>query len=471
MSAPHLRVTFLGHQGWALDAGGPMVLVDPLLCEGIGDEPEPYLELFPPRRFDEAAAPAVAGVLLTHEHPDHFHLPSLAKLPRSVPVWLSANASSAARTALSELGFAWTAFGPGARAGAGGVELLALRPDGRTRDDEWDVMPFVARDLEGHGAFLSTIDLSLTAGLMAEVKALEARPGVWAVANNDMNLSALYPGMPAGDRVPEIARAWGAQLEQLDRAWGPVQRALIYGGGFSFPGALSWLNGCAFDVPGERLAQLLGPRFHAALPGDAVRLTSGRASAVEPCGWLAPKPVAEWPAHGVGGAAPAPVLEPAAPLSGPEWRELEGALDGFARALYGGPVFERLLRLAPADVAPARPEVAFVLHDGAETKVRAYDPRAARFVPSQGAPEQFAACVEAHARTALEALTVSRTPAYTVFGKMRFHQVSGARGLDVDMALYVYLHPLRHPDAFLAAYRRQLGQVRQQPVFRAPGAR
>ncbi|MBK7859919.1 MAG: MBL fold metallo-hydrolase [Archangiaceae bacterium] len=474
MSRPsRLRVTFVGHQGWALDAGGPVVLVDPLLEPGIGDEPRPYLELYPPRDFRFDLAPPVAAVLLTHEHPDHFHLPSLAKLPRAVPIWLSANASEAAHRVIAELGFTVHPFGPGARLATAGLELVALTPSGRTRMDEWDVVPFLARDTGGHGSFLSTIDLSLTERLIAEAARLQPRPGLWAVPDNDMNLSDLHLAMPTGDRTQSTARGWRAQLELLQRAWGPVQAALVYGGGFSFPSELDWLNARAFDSSPQAIAAVLGEPWHALQPGDAVEMVGGLfRGGRQRSEWLSPKPLLEWPRHSGDEAPVDPFtrVPEGALLSSEEQLELERALDGFAQALYGGPVFEALLELDPEKVAPARAAVGFVvrdLHQRGDRVTFVYQPRAARFTRGSGAPTELAACIEATARDALQALTVQRTPSYAVFGRMRFHQARGAHAVGLDMALYVYLHPLRHPDAFLAAYRRQLARLKGEPVLRA----
>jgi hypothetical protein len=466
-------VTFLGHQSWAIDSGGCIVLVDPLLCDGMGEEPSPYLAIYPPRTLLESRMPSIGGVVITHEHPDHFNLPSLVKIPRTVPVWLSSNSSAAARTILSELGFTTREFAPGDQVTVAGIEFVALRPRGRTRADEWDVMPFVARDTIGHGSFFTTVDLSLDRATLQELGRIVRRPGLWAVPNNDMDLSDLYPSTPASaDQTPEQAQSWARQFATVTEVWGRPLAALLYGGGFSFVGDLERLNERAFDCDSQRAIERMPPDVGAAfrhmVPGDAITCTNGEVTETERAKWVQLPPRETWLRHG----ASSPPREPfeffapdraRAPLTPSEQTTLDGLLADFCAALYGSSLFETLLRIGPRDVAPAAPTVAFVLRDFGgvgETACRVYDRRSAQFVVGDDAdPTAYAASCECYARDLLDALTLERTPGYSVFGRMRFFSRISQERLDLDMALYVHLHPLRHPGQFLKIYRRQLARL------------
>src|SRR5881398_2474292 len=72
--------TFLGHQGWMMRCGTSCVLVDPLLCEEFGAVHALEYRVHPPRVFAPETFPAVDAVILSHEHDDHFDIPSLARL-------------------------------------------------------------------------------------------------------------------------------------------------------------------------------------------------------------------------------------------------------------------------------------------------------------------------------------------------------------------------------------------------------
>jgi L-ascorbate metabolism protein UlaG (beta-lactamase superfamily) len=473
VSACRFEVTFLGHQSWALDAGRGLVLVDPLLEDGMGDGLVPYLAVYPPRRLDAARMPPVAAVVLTHEHPDHFHLPSLARIPRTVPIFLSSNASGAARTALRELGFAVHAFRAGETVRVAGLELHPQRPLGRTRPDEWDVIPFLARDEGRNGSFFTTVDLSFDPSTARALARLEPRPILWAVPNNDMDLSDLYTfSPPSADRSAQRAQAWGAQLDELASTWGMPDAALLYGGGFSFPGDLAWLNTRAFDCDGDAAIAAMPPgqaeRFASVLPGDSFAMVGGSLVVRRRVDWIVLPPPSSWPPRGAS-AVPRPAVDPfsrgraPAPLAPDERRALDDALAGLAAALYGGELFAGLLGLVASEIAPAAPTVAFLVHDlvdPGDLAVRVYDPTSATF-SAAGEPrtDAWAACCECFARDLLDGLTLAQSPGYTIFGRMRFHARAGCERLDLDMALYLYTHPLRAPARFLEIYRRQLAAL------------
>src|SRR5438128_2720066 len=97
--------TFLGHQGWMFRSGRACLLVDPLLCEEFGHAHALAYRVCPPRILQLDGFPRVDAVVLTHEHDDHFDIPSLARLDRRIPIFLSARSSIAAYKILSEMGF------------------------------------------------------------------------------------------------------------------------------------------------------------------------------------------------------------------------------------------------------------------------------------------------------------------------------------------------------------------------------
>lgn len=76
----HDSVTYLGHATVRLDVAGARLLTDPVLRDRLG-----HL-----RRQSAPIAPRdyarLDGVLISHLHLDHFHIPSLRRLPRELPI-------------------------------------------------------------------------------------------------------------------------------------------------------------------------------------------------------------------------------------------------------------------------------------------------------------------------------------------------------------------------------------------------
>jgi hypothetical protein len=119
---PSITATYLGANGWLLDfPGGPRLLVDPWLSGPLQFGPGDWLlkgELAEPQPLPEG----VDLLLLTQALNDHCHPPSLALLPKDLPVVGSAAAAQRVRS----LGFlSATPLRPGERHGVGALTITA----------------------------------------------------------------------------------------------------------------------------------------------------------------------------------------------------------------------------------------------------------------------------------------------------------------------------------------------------------
>jgi hypothetical protein len=75
------------------------------LHRSFGHSPSIQFEVYPPRTIVADALPSFSAVLLSHEHIDHFHLPSLALLPRTVRVIVGELMSACVVDSIAKLGF------------------------------------------------------------------------------------------------------------------------------------------------------------------------------------------------------------------------------------------------------------------------------------------------------------------------------------------------------------------------------
>ena len=83
-----MDLTFIGHQRWCVQDGGTTLLIDPLVGPRMGHSATSRLEVFPTRSVYVEQMPVADAIFLSHEHIDHFHLPSLTRLPpRRTLVW------------------------------------------------------------------------------------------------------------------------------------------------------------------------------------------------------------------------------------------------------------------------------------------------------------------------------------------------------------------------------------------------
>lgn len=96
-----MDVTYLGHASYLVRVGQRNILIDPLLTDTFQAG---TAAVYPPRALCVDKMPRIDAVVITHCHPGHLEIESLAKLPRTVPVFHPADPTIA--LVVDGLGFA-----------------------------------------------------------------------------------------------------------------------------------------------------------------------------------------------------------------------------------------------------------------------------------------------------------------------------------------------------------------------------
>ncbi len=101
-----MKIELVGHASVILDAGDLRIWTDPWLSGRAFNE---SWDLLVPPAFDPARLPGIEYLWISHEHPDHFHVPTLRALPDSfkqrVTVLFQADPSNKMFDAFARLGF------------------------------------------------------------------------------------------------------------------------------------------------------------------------------------------------------------------------------------------------------------------------------------------------------------------------------------------------------------------------------
>jgi hypothetical protein len=459
--------TFLGHQGWLLASARTTWLVDPLLREELGDVHALGYVVYPPRALDLSAFPQVDAVFLTHEHDDHFDIPSLAKLDRTIPIFLSARSSSAAFRILETMGFKVVPLAPGVVVEQGDLEMVPLAGDhiATNLGDEWDALPVSVRQRDGAGSFFSMVDVTLTERHVAWAKHHVKAPGLVTWSNNTIDLSDMAPYLPDGSNTTERSlAAVRASDEMIVRAWGAPAATLLCAGGFAFTGERAWLNERVFTVDPEAICEAMARGrpgvFAVALPGQTFAMKDGRLLGVdEATPFVRTRPREEWPPRK---RRPGVATVDYAPASGrrvcssDDRRELETTLDAFAGTLVGGATFRSLHSLLCGEARGRRVTFAFALrHDGGERLVFEYEPSGCRFrsVDCPDPEGTYLAGLSCWASDLLSILRGELGPIAIQLGRATLWNALPQRfRFEIFDDLYRESHPLRRPTAFLRTY-------------------
>ena len=480
--------TFLGHQGWMIRAGRSCVLVDPLLAEDFGDAHALGYRVHPPRVLRPEAFPAIDAVIISHEHDDHFDVPSLALLDRAIPVYMSAHSSRAAFGILERMGFDARPLVPGAPLDIGDLQLVPFSGDHVNVNcaDEWDALPFLIRDREGAGSLFSMVDIALLPVHAQWARAYAPRPGLVTWSNNALDWSHMSDEPEDDGATERCFQAMGNDRKLIATLWGKPAAMLVCAGGFAFRDERAWLNERVFATDAEAACAKLGrfypdERCFAALPGQTFRMRDNRLVGVEDSApFLALAPREQWPSRARRERGnPLPDYEPATGrrrLSDDETRRLPARLANLAGALVGGILFRSLHSMLASEAGGRKPTFALVLRQGTEgaTMVFEYDACACAFVPSTSADPRadYLGGFECWGTDLLAVLDGEIGPLALMFGRARTWNALPRRFLfDLLEGLARMCHPLSRPADVLRVYERQWSRSRAvEPVFRGAAA-
>ena len=486
MSGDAFSVTFLGHQGWLVQSGRTCVLIDPLLHEDFGAVHALEYRVHPPRIFGPEAFPAVDALILSHEHDDHFDIPSLARLDRRIPVFISMHSSTAARQILHEMGFSVRPLVPGVPLGVRELQVVPFSGDHYAVycADEWDALPYLVRDAGGAGSFFSSVDVALVPAHVRWARAFAARPGLVTWSNNALDWSHMSEEVGDDVGTAQCLASMDAGHGLVTAEWGRPAAMLLCAGGFTFRGEQAWFNERVFWVDADEVCAGLarahpGERFVSARPGQTFRMEGNRLAGVaESAPFLGTAPPAEWPvrARRVGSAVAdyAPATGRRDLEIGDESRLREG-LDRLARALVGGILFRSLHSMLVVEARGRRPTFALVLRHGSagSTMVFEYDASACAFVPVDVASprDAYLAGWECWATDLIAVLESRIGPIALMFGRARlWNHLPQRFSFDVQEALSRVSHPLANPRGYLQMYRQMWERSRSiETTIRANG--
>ena len=457
--AAMLEATFIGHQGWLLSSSRTRILIDPLLTDGFGHGGLAG-QVFPRRRLDLKALGEIDAVVVTHEHDDHFDIPSLLLLDRRLPVLISCRSSVAMREVLAELGFQVKLLRPDTSTAVGDLSYRTFVADHRSSPlaDEWDVFPFVVTDAAGQGAFASSVDVPMPETMVAALGSTPGWPGVLCLANNTTDTRFVQRGterLEPSDDTDALASVLRRRWQALARRSGAPRFTAITGGGWSHPADQAWIDHVAFSVDSKTLAHELERSCAASVaavqPGDVIRLGATEVE-FDQARFVAADPGSSRP-------RPRTVVAPTdfSPACGrtrlvaPQDGRLEAGLRDLARFWFGGPLFAAVHSMSGAT------SIGFVLRDEVGSMTYAYAPETTGFrrVDAADPFASFDSGFECWATDLVALFDGAIGPSALCYtGRLRCWNHHPDRLRVSPHELWRFAHPLHRPDAARRLYRR-----------------
>jgi hypothetical protein len=456
------------------------ILVDPLLCEDFGQAHALGYRVFPPRQWQPDKMPVLDGVFLTHEHDDHFDLPSLGKLDRAIPIYLSSRSSFAAKRILEQMGFTVHPFVPGSSikmGKLGDLEVTAFTGDHTSVDcgDEWDTLPFLVRSTEGHGSLFSMVDISITQAHVEWAAAKALRPGLVSWTNNAMDWSHMASYL--SERVEGTQQAfmnWGVGHKLITTVWGQPAAMIMCAGGFAFHGDNEWLNHKVFCVDTDQVVENMGKlykkeKFFSGVPGQTFHMRANKLVSVDPSApWLGTTPRETWPSRAKANVE-VPDFAPATErrsIDASERERLAQRLDDLAGSMVGNGTFRSLHSLLANEAEGRLPTFAIIARDGDRRETFEYVPNECRFVTSDKPDTAYLAGIEVWASDLLAVFDGALGPIALTFGRARLWNALPQRfSFEIFPELHRMSHPLRQPAAYLKTYER-LAPRESAPIYK-----
>ena len=437
------RATYFGWQGWLFETARTAIAIDPLLVDQVGRGPHHTRIDFMVREARELTLdrlPPLDALVLSHEHEDHFSVPTLVRLDRRIPLYVSRRVSAAARGLLGELGFAVHYVDHGETLVFGDLEVRLFGADQTTSlasFDEWDVLAYLVRHRGGAGGLFSNVDITISGEMADAVRDTAARDRhVLLFVRGEVSLSSGATPTTADGEHPRGATA--TPIEDMAPRLRAGERVVAR------PGTVFELDG------GELVRVAPETAFLRTIPGPVPR----RAFAL-PAGTMPERPL---------------LGTFASELDRPE---LEAALRELAEHLYGRHIYRYLMTL-PARYAGKRTH-SFVLvfltaPEGPEWLYE-YVPGACAFravdIDFEAAVERYLGVVVLWVSDYLAVARGEVEPRAIHCATQEDWAIEDPGLAQVRDVLWSFYHPQRFPARVLAQYRRAVALETPDGVWRA----
>lgn len=300
-----LDLTFLGHQTWHVSDGTAAVLIDPILDRAFGVAAEPC-QIWPPREVDTQAMGAVEAVLLSHEHLDHFHLPSLSRLERSVPIYTGTTTPHAVLEAIEQLGFTTHRVDYTQPVSVGSMEIVLYPAGAKTAFWESRVSQFlISRTDTSGGEVFIAVDADLSDVYLQQLAQGEkTQPRMAIVSNNSQSVPYgglgadhnLLPGLDGPRNRPTGLEIFNELLITYLAPLDEVSDVAVCGNGFTAPrsphGPFLYTDHPHIAKVANELQHLF--TVHGPRPGQRLHVPAGQGPVTtSQVGWVHPDTDAE----------------------------------------------------------------------------------------------------------------------------------------------------------------------------------
>lgn len=261
-----MRVTICGHAALYIETIDQRILVDPCFSDTLVGGTLTY---YPGRVFELDKLPNLTALVVTHGHFDHFHLETLKKLKRELPVMTADEPQLVEQ--LRQMGFSNVTVCQPWEAIALGQTYLLPTPS----DHEEAEFGLLVRDPTGTFWHMADAEVTMEIGdrLTREQGAVDListkyQPVVRASMGYLHNMGARFDSQGVVNWL-EAACACNPAL------------VFPYASGLCFSGRHAWLNRYAFPLSSEETVRLLQRRLGSperattVRPGDVIELQAG----------------------------------------------------------------------------------------------------------------------------------------------------------------------------------------------------
>lgn len=457
-------VTYLGHQGWAFDTSVGTVFLDPIF-KTIGNAGV-QLPVWPDREIDTKSLPRIGGLIISHEHSDHFDIDTLLRMPWRGTVYISDRSSQAIFELLVDLGYTPVRLGAYDEIQFGDVNFRLLPLAWSLLEP--DAYGYLVRS-DDDTSFFTSVD-----GMPHQetIQWLKKHCPLRTVDNFTNNYLEPLPELTTGDGADK--QAVGMMVSNLMSSVNLLapRRVVMSGQGWSYPPKYSELNHRFFSVTHQALLPIMQDiypdiRWQAPEPGTYIGLAG------EECdGSTASYVIARSPTN-------RDYHDYTRALSGEPWsrnrslgkRALDKVLDfiqiEFARKIdtYGHRLIRRLYELSLNPTTDLMPTIALRILNGDDAYHFIMDQGWLRFVSATDDLDirsDVAAGIEIWASD-LELLINGNEEPYLVYetAVRRWCNVSSLISSSVHVHIFLAFGPRNQPEEYLEGYRARLRKLRQ----------